>query len=541
MIRRIPVLLVTLVLAGYGFSGPALADSSEPPQEDDYELYKLLVDTLDQVERNYVKEVSRRELIEAAIRGVLQELDPYSSYISPDQLDDFRSTVQGNFGGIGVKIAVEKGRLQVLSPLVGTPAYEAGILAGDRIVEIDGKSTKGITIQKAVEQLRGESGTEVKLTVLHAGEPEPETITVTRDVIHTETVLGHLRAEGDRWSFLLDPQRQIGYVWITAFSRDTAGDLREALSELAKHDLRGLILDLRFNPGGLLRSAIEVSDLFVAEGEIVKTSGRSGPKRTWEANKEGTFKDFPMVVLVNRYSASASEIVAACLQDHDRAVIIGERTWGKGSVQNVIPLEHDQSALKLTTASYLRPSGKNIHRFPEDDEDDEWGVIPNEGYELKLTDGQMLALVRQRRNRELLRPKKAGAAEPAPSGQPGTPPDESPAEAAPDEPPDSPKPETKPEAENPKRQSGEAKQPPKPSDPPEGAPEGDEESPPDDEESPPGDERPAQPESKAEPKPESKAQAKPEAGPPAGPAAEPVDPQLRMAIDYLSAELARAE
>ncbi len=528
MVRRIPVLLVTLVLAGYGFSGPALADSSEPPQEDDYELYKLLVDTLDQVERNYVKEVSRRELIEAAIRGVLRELDPYSSYISPDQLDDFRSTVQGNFGGIGIKIAVEKGRLQVLSPLVGTPAYEAGILAGDRIVEIDGKSTKGITIQKAVEQLRGEAGTEVKLTVLHAGEPEPETIALTRDLIHTETVLGHHRAEDDRWSFLLDPQKQIGYVWITAFSRDTAGDLREALSELAKHDLRGLILDLRFNPGGLLRSAIEVSDLFVAEGEVVKTSGRSGPKRTWEANKEGTFKDFPMVVLVNRYSASASEIVAACLQDHDRAVIMGERTWGKGSVQNVIPLEHDLSALKLTTASYLRPSGKNIHRFPEDDEDDEWGVTPDEGYELKLTDGQMLALVRERRNRELLRPKKAGASEPASSGQPGTPPDESPAEATPDEPPEppespeSPKPRTKPEAEDPKRQSGEAEQPPKPSDPPEGAPDGDEEARP-------GDERPSQPESKAKPKPE------------AGPAAEPVDPQLRMAIDYLSAELARAE
>ena len=179
MNRRTPVVLVILLLAIPCFAPAVVGDQSERPEEDDYELYKLLVDTLDQVERNYVKEVSRRELIEAAIRGVLRDLDPYSAYIGPKQLDGFRTSVQGNFGGIGIQIAVENGRLQVLSPLVGTPAYQAGILSGDRIVEIDGESTKGISIEEAVRRLKGEAGTDVTLRVVHAGTTEPVEVSIT--------------------------------------------------------------------------------------------------------------------------------------------------------------------------------------------------------------------------------------------------------------------------------------------------------------------------------------------------------------------------
>ena len=190
---------------------------------------------------------------------------------------------------------------------------------------------------------------------------------------------------------------------MTAFSRDTAGELQRALEQLQSAGMRGLILDLRFNPGGLLNAAIEVSDLFISEGRIVSTKGRSTPERSWDAHKAGTFEGFPMVVLVNRFSASASEIVSACLQDHKRAVIMGERTWGKGSVQSVIELEDGKSALKLTTAAYFRPSGKNIHRFPDAKDQDEWGVMPDKGFELKLSDKEIVELIQDRRNRDILR------------------------------------------------------------------------------------------------------------------------------------------
>ncbi|MFH1266866.1 MAG: S41 family peptidase, partial [Planctomycetota bacterium] len=340
MVRRIPVLLVVVaLLGGFGLAG-VMADQSERPKEDDYELQKLLVDTLDQVERNYVKDISRRELIEAAIQGILDKLDPYSSYISPKELDEFRTSVDGNFGGIGIQIAIENGQLKVLSPLVGTPAYRAGMMAGDRILDIDGKSTDGIDgVEEAVRQLKGEAGSQVSLTVLHPNQSEKEPITLTREIIRVDTVLGDHRNEDDHWDFLLDRPGKIGYVRITAFSRGTADELRRTLEELKKREFRGLILDLRFNPGGLLGSAVEVSDLFVSQGRIVSTAGRAAPERSWDAKESGTLEGFPMVVLVNRYSASASEIVAACLQDHKRAVVMGERTWGKGSVQNVIELE----------------------------------------------------------------------------------------------------------------------------------------------------------------------------------------------------------
>ncbi len=406
----------------------APAETSKKPKENDYELYKTLVDTLDQVERNYVTEVNRRELIESAVRGVLSKLDPYSSYIGPEDLGRFRSSVESEFGGIGIQISADDGQIQVLSPMYGTPAYRAGLLAGDRIVEINDKSTDGLTLDEVVDRLKGEIGTSVSLSIIHPGKEAKEKVSLTREKIHIDTVLGDRRKPDGTWEFMLDTKQHIAYVRLTAFSRDTAAELQKVLSQLQSEKIRGLILDLRFDPGGLLSAAIEVSDMFVAEGRIVSTKGRITPERTWDARKEGTFEGFPMVVLVNRYSASASEIVAACLQDHKRAVIIGERTWGKGSVQNVIEMEDGRSALKLTTASYRRPSGKNIHRFPDAKDTDEWGVHPDPNYEIKLADAEMLKLMQDRRTRDILTSSKDAPAAKPDAAVKDNPPKDSPSE-----------------------------------------------------------------------------------------------------------------
>jgi carboxyl-terminal processing protease len=256
-------------------------------------------------------------------------------------------------------------------------------------------------MDEVVRRLKGEIGTSVSFTVLHGVGGKAETFTVQREVVHVDTVKGSDRKADDSWNFMLDPERRIGYIRLTAFSRETAADLKRALEELERQKMRGLILDLRFNPGGLLTSAIEVSDMFVSEGRIVSTKGRNTPERVWDAVKPGTFEGFPMVVLVNHYSASASEIVSACLQDHNRAAIVGDRTWGKGSVQNVIELEDGKSALKLTTATYTRPNGHNIHRFPDATESDEWGVKPNEGLDVVLNEREKSMLLADWRQHEI--------------------------------------------------------------------------------------------------------------------------------------------
>ena len=393
-------------------AAPAEAAPATPPSADVepadlqtdeyYELFSVLVDTLDQIERNYVKPISRRELIEAAIHGALSKLDPYSNYIAPEEVARFRTSVESQFGGIGIQITVDDGKLKVLSPLVGSPAYRAGLQSGDTIAEIEGRPTGDMTMEEAVSKLKGEVGTTVTVTIVHAGQAEPQKVTLTREIVHLETVLGDSHSADDHWNFMLDPQEKVGYIRVSTFSRDTVDELRRALEQLQAQGMRGLVLDLRFNPGGLLTAAIEVSDLFISAGKIVSTEGRNSEARVWEAQAEGTFEGFPMAVLVNHFSASSSEIVAACLQDHGRAIIVGERTWGKGSVQNVIELEGGRSALKLTTASYLRPSGKNIHRFPDAKESDEWGVMPNPGYEVKLRQSELRELVAARRQRDIL-------------------------------------------------------------------------------------------------------------------------------------------
>ena len=359
---------------------------------DEYELMMMFIDTLDEVQRNYVEPISRRELMEAAISGVLSKLDMYSNYIDQDHMDDFRREVEGEFGGIGVQIEMLRGKLTVAYPIPGSPAKVAGIRTGDQFLEVNGTSLAGKSMEQSIQMIKGPIGTEVLLKIRHDSGDE-EIVKVSRGNVVMETVRSHRRTPDGEWSYMFDSDAKIGYIRITSFATNTTDELEEALSRLKSEGMKGLILDLRFNPGGLLPTAISVSDTFLSEGRIVSTEGRNVKSRKWDATKAGTFSDFPMVVLVNHYSASASEIVSACLQDNDRAVVIGERTWGKGSVQKVIELEQGKSALKLTTASYLRPSGKNIHRAPGADESEEWGVKPDPAMTVELSDRQVQRLL----------------------------------------------------------------------------------------------------------------------------------------------------
>ncbi|HUG94256.1 MAG TPA: S41 family peptidase [Planctomycetaceae bacterium] len=397
------VAAVLLALAALPLSA-ADAERPQPKDADYYELMKVFVDTFEQIDRNYVTDVDRRELMEAAIKGMMVRLDPYSSFIGPEEVEDFERVVEQKFGGIGIQVNIdpESERLTVVSPLPGTPAYKAGVRAGDVIEEIEGQSTKGFSIEDAVKLMKGDPGSKVRIGVRHLGGSDVETLEVERAIIELDTVMGD-KHRAEEWDFMLDPEHKVGYIRLTHFSRRTSEELVGALEQLKQEGMKGLVLDLRFNPGGLLSQAVQIADLFIESGRIVSTKGRNTPERVWEATRGGAYTGFPIAVLVNRYSASASEIVSACLQDHKRAIVVGERTWGKGSVQNVIDLEGGKSALKLTTASYHRPSGKNIHRFPEAKESDEWGVVPDEGYLVKMSPQEMHGYLEYRRERDILR------------------------------------------------------------------------------------------------------------------------------------------
>ena len=338
----IPIGIVFWII-GLGFYHDLSANGEET-----YKGLKLFSDVIELVEKNYVDPVDSKEMIENAIQGMVHSLDPHSSLLPPDDFKELQLDTKGEFTGIGVSITMRNGFVTVVSPIEGTPAYKAGIKAGDKILKVDGKPTN--KLRHAVKMIRGPKGTEVVVTITRKVFNEPKNIKLIRDVIPVESVR----------SIVLKPG--YGYIWITNFRDNTTEDMVTELKQLesGKIPLKGLILDLRDNPGGLLNQSIKISDLFLEKGNILSIKGRLKQNtQIFKAKPNGTEQSYPMVVLINGGSASASEIVAGALQDHKRALILGTTSFGKGSVQTVEPLR-DGYGLKLTIARYYTPSGRSI-------------------------------------------------------------------------------------------------------------------------------------------------------------------------------------
>lgn len=329
--------------------GLSSADKGYALDKNTYKDIKTFNEVYDMIKKNYVDDIESKNLIQGAINGMVKSLDPHSTFMTPDLYKELEVETQGHFGGIGIEITILKDILTVVSPIEDTPAFAAGIKSGDQIIRIDGQSTKDITIMEAVKKLRGAKDTKVTITIMRGNMTKPKDIVLKRAIIQVKSVKSK-KLEGN-----------IGYIRVASFQEKTADDLRKALKELTEKDpLKGLVLDLRNDPGGLLTQAIEVSDVFLKSGTIVSTRGRTKSMETKTmARNNNSEITCPMVVLVNEGTASAAEIVAGALQDNGRALIIGTQTFGKASVQTVIPLE-DGSALKLTTGRYYTPKGRSI-------------------------------------------------------------------------------------------------------------------------------------------------------------------------------------
>jgi carboxyl-terminal processing protease len=340
-------LVTVLAVTGLLIDKESLLGKISSGESEHYSQLKTFTETLSIIKQNYVEDIDEKELINGAIKGMLSQLDPHSSFMPPEAFKEMQIDTKGEFSGLGIQISMKDKMLTVIAPIEDTPAYKAGIKAGDTIIKIDGESTKDITLQDAVDKLRGPKGTSVTITILREGWDKPKDFTIVREVIQIKSV---------KYKALED---KIGYVKITQFQQRTSDDLENALNTLEKDKINSLILDLRNNPGGLLNGAVEVSSQFLPEGKlVVYIKGRSGEQQDFNTVNTKNI-EYPMIVLVNEGSASASEIVAGALQDWGRAVILGTQTFGKGSVQTVIPLS-DGSALRLTTARYYTPKGRSI-------------------------------------------------------------------------------------------------------------------------------------------------------------------------------------
>ena len=319
--------------------------------KDTYENIEVFTNVLALVQKNYVDQVSTRQLIDGAITGMLNALDPHSAYLPPELYKELQVDTRGSFGGLGIEITTRNNVLTVVSPIEDTPAYRAGVKSGDQIIKIEDEFTKDMPLVEAVKKMRGPKGTKIRLTLRREGVPNLIDLTLTREVIKIQSVKARMLEKG------------YGYLRLTQFQERTDDDLQRALAKLEQENggpLSGLVLDLRNNPGGLLTQAIKVSDEFIDSGLVVYTDGRlENQKQKYFAHKAGTHTEFPMIVLVNGGSASASEIVAGALQDHKRALVLGTQTFGKGSVQTILPLD-DDAAIRLTTARYYTPNGRSI-------------------------------------------------------------------------------------------------------------------------------------------------------------------------------------
>jgi len=324
-----------------------------------YEELKVFTDVLGLLQKEYVEETNSNELMYGAIKGMLETLDPHSAFMPPNMYKEMQEETKGRFEGLGIEITIKEGILMVVSPIEDTPAFKAGILAGDQILKIDGDSTKNLTLMDSVKRMRGPKGTKVTITIMREGFTKPREFTLTRDVIPVRSVRHELL------------EKQYGYIRLSQFQEKTEGELDKALKALeeeSKGSVKGLVLDLRNNPGGLLDQAVKVADRFIESGLIVSMEGRrEDQKMKFFAHSQGTIARYPLIVLVNGGSASASEIVAGAIQDHGRGILVGTQTFGKGSVQTIFPLK-DGSGLRLTTARYFTPNGRSIQ---------DKGIIPD--------------------------------------------------------------------------------------------------------------------------------------------------------------------
>ena len=322
-----------------------------------YEKIDLFSEVLEKIENEYVEEIDQAETMDAAINGVLQSLDPYSGYMSPEVFKESREETSGEFGGLGIEVTMEAGVVKVITPIDDTPAAKAGVKAGDYIVKINGQQVQGKTLMEAVNLMRGPAGSPIEITIRRVGLKKAKIIKIIREIIEVRSVISK------------QIQNKIGYIRLRAFNENSGSQLKNEISEIEKNKKTvGYILDLRNNPGGLLSEAVKISDFFLNDGEIVSTNGRkSRENRKFFAQKGDKINGKPLIVLINNGSASAAEIVAGALQDHKRAVLLGEATYGKGSVQSIIPLKN-KGAIRLTVSKYYLPSGKSIS---------EVGVIPD--------------------------------------------------------------------------------------------------------------------------------------------------------------------
>jgi carboxyl-terminal processing protease len=349
--HRWSISLAVVLIAGFIMLEEAAVRRAQALPTETYDELDTFANVLAIVQKNYVEPVSTKRLIDGAITGMLASLDPHSAYLTPELYRDLEVETRGSFGGLGIEITIRNSTLTVMSPIEDTPAYRAGIKAGDQIIKINDDFTKDLSLNDAVKKMRGPKGSKIRLTIHRNGVPQLFTVTIARDVIKIQSVK----------SKTVD--KEFGYLRITTFQEATSDGVEKAIADFdksGKGHIKGLVLDLRDNPGGLLNQAVKVSDDFLDGGMIVYTQGRQdNQQQKYFSHKKRGFEDFPMVVLVNGGSASASEIVAGALQDQRRAVIVGTQTFGKGSVQTILPLD-DHSALRLTTARYYTPLGRSI-------------------------------------------------------------------------------------------------------------------------------------------------------------------------------------
>ena len=323
--------------------------SANSSEVDIYKKIDLFGEVLEKINREYIDEINQSESMDSAINGLLQSLDPYSSYMSPEILEEMQTETSGEFGGLGIEVSMEAGVVKVISPIDDTPASKAGLKAGDYIVKINDAQVQGKSLSEAVDLMRGPVGSSIELTVRRRGEKKALTFNITREIIEIQSVKSELLEEN------------IGYIRLTSFNENSSDQIEKQIKKLKKNkNLNSFILDLRNNPGGLLNQAIRISDFFLENGEIVSTKSRKkSDNRKWFAKKGDITDGKTLLVLINYGSASASEIVAGALKDHKRAIVVGENSYGKGSVQSIIPLKN-RGAIRLTVAKYYLPSGKSI-------------------------------------------------------------------------------------------------------------------------------------------------------------------------------------